>query len=325
MKAGVEVAGGKPAHADQPESASFLRNGALAGAVALSGLVALDLMSVALWKKGSTKITTGLSSEATKRQPRWLALPGLGQQDGQFIAEDLQAVIPGAVDWASYSSRGITRKTIGQTLARYFKKHYADNDDSNPKQNVLLHSMGLPTYLKGVEWCLNNGVTVPPIGVMMAFSSPMNAMDTFMQKHITIAARSPYPGGVFSKMGVEFYQRHLTENFKLSAIGNCLLGAMKCSYRDCPPALWVSQVRLLASAGSYQAGIFDGVITPETKVIHFGDENDKSVNVPAARKDLSAFAKAHGATMIVVDTPGAGHANLSGARQYIPLLLAEAA
>jgi hypothetical protein len=319
----------QPAGAVTPEGiaedSSLLRNSAIVGAMALSSIVALDLMSSALWEKGSTKITTSFSGPKTGREPRWLALPGLGQQDGEFIAANLREVLPGVVDWASYSSRGITRKTIGQTLGRYFHQHYDCTASPAPKQNVLLHSMGLPTYLKGVEWCLQNGIVVPPIGVMMAFSSPMNASDTFMPNQIRLAARSPYPGGVFSKMGVEFYQRHLSEHFRFSSIGKSLLGAFKSSYQDCPPALWSSQVRLLASADNYPTGIFNGVITPATRVILFGDEKDESVNMFAARKDLSDFVIAHGATMIVVDTPGEGHANLPGARKYIPQLLAEAA
>lgn len=309
---------------DGNEVLSTFKRAALLGVAALGTAVTLDLVSQrTLWRNSSTEIRAASASNAVGSELRWLAVPGLGQPDGRFIAEDLQGSIPGVVDYARLSDRGLSGKRFGRALAEYFVSQHEVARESVPSQHLLLHSMGLPTYLMGVEWCRKHGITVPPIGVMMAFSSPMNAKQTFAERQIKLMAKYPYPGGALSKLVFEFYQRHDEQKFKMAELGRSALGALKASYSDCSPALWSSQIRTIADRDSYAKGIFEGVITPQTKVIHFGDENDRTVNVPEARRELSQFVVAHGASLIVVDTPGAGHANIPETKHYVSQLLAE--
>ncbi len=296
------------------ESTSLAKSVGLFGAVIISGGIGLDLLSQhMLWEKGSTEITSAEDDEATTDHRRWLALPGLGRQSGHFIGEQTKGLLPGVFDYANYASRGISSKAVGTALAAYYDRHYSA-DSNLMRQNVIVHSMGLPTFLMGVEWCINHGITVPPVETLLAFSSPLHAKHTFMEERIRLMTRIPYPGGALSKLGVEFYQRFEREKFRLSALGHSALGALKVSYRECPPALWSSQVRTIAHRNSYHPNQFADVITPETAIFHYGDMQDRTVDIGSARSGLLDFAASYGTRLNVVDVPGDGHANIAGPR-----------
>lgn len=296
----------------------------MAGAALLGAGVALDLLSQrTLWGNAATHITSADQDDEALDQRRWIALPGLGRQSGKFISEQARGFIPGIIDYANYASRGISSKAIGTALAAYYARHYGAG--GNMRQNVLVHSMGLPTFLMGVEWCLTQGIDVPVVDTLLAFSSPLHAKHTFMEDRVRLVKRIPYPGGAISKFGVEFFQRHEREKFRLSALGHSILGALRVAYRDCPPALWSSQVRTIAHTDQYNPTQFSGVITPNTRIFHFGDEADQTVNVVSAREGIADLATSLGASISLIDVPGDGHANIAGpkTRQYLGSLFAE--
>lgn len=294
---------------------SLLKIGGLVGPAALGSVIAVDLLSqITLWRKGSTEIIPGEADPASEM--RWLAMPGLGQQNGRFIAERLDDILPGTIDYATLSERGISGRNIGQTLRDYYKGYYPA--DQQARQNVLLSSAGLPMFLMGVEWCRKHDIPVPAVDRIMAFGSPLNAKHTFMERQVRLAARYPYPGGMLSKLSIEIYQRYQQEKFQLATLGHTALSALKISYRDYSPALWSSVVRTLARESS-PPGTFSGVITPQTTLWYFGDRNDPIVRAPEVPRDLDEnFVKPYGARLISVDVTGDGHATIGPkTRAYI--------
>lgn len=287
-----------------------VRYGTTLGALVLGGIVMADASSQLLfWRRNQTEVIVASGAE-----PRWLAVPGLGQSTGQFIHDTLAGGVPGTIDYLQLSSRGISAKKVGRALAHYYRRYFADGQ----AQRVMVHSLGLPTFLMGVEWCREHSIAVPPLGVLLAFSSPLNPAHTFHETFIRRMRRMPYPGGVFSKFGVEFYQRYYGSKFRLAALSQAAAGAFKKAYRDCAPALWASQIRTLAHRDLYPEAVFANIITPETHIVHFGDPNDSIVNVPAARRDFANFVQRYGADLTVVEMPGQGHANMRGIRRRLP-------
>lgn len=281
------------------------------GAGVVGGTLALDTLSQLLfWRPSRTEVIANQTNGA-----RWLAIPGLGKSSGRFMREALADDIPGKVDYLQLSTRGISAKKVGQALARYFQTYYSATPDKH--QNVLVHSLGLPTFLMGVEWCRRHRITVPPLGVLLAFSSPINPAHTYHERFIREVGRLPYPGGVISKLGIEFFQRSQAQRFRPATLSKAALDALKCSYTDCAPALWASQLRTLAHRDLYQPETFRGIIRSETKIVHFGDPADTIVNIPAARRDFAHFVRQCGADLVVVEVPGSGHANLSAVRRQL--------
>jgi len=306
---------------DETRKLSPLQLGGLIGPAVLGGIIAVDLVSqVTLWRKGSTEIIPGVEDPTS--ETRWLAMPGLGQQNGYFIAERLNDILPGTIDYATLSERGISGRNIGQTLRGYYQAYYPSTPSAS--QNVLLSSAGLPMFLMGVEWCRQHDIPIPTIDHIMAFGSPLGAQHTFMEKQVKLAARCPYPGGMLSKLSIELYQRYQHEKFQLAGLGRTALSALKISYRDYSPALWSSVVRTIARENS-PPGIFTDVITPDTTFWYFADRNDPIVRAPDVPEDLDKrLVKPYGARLVVVDVTGDGHATIGPktrqhiSRQFMP-------
>lgn len=281
------------------------------GAGIVGGTLALDTLSQLLfWRSNRTEVIASQTEGA-----RWLAIPGLGKPSGRFMREELTDDLPGEIDYLQLSTRGISAKKVGQALARYYHAYYSAAPDRH--QNVMVHSLGLPTFLMGVEWCRRHGIAVPPLGVLLAFSSPVSPAHTYHERFIRNVGRLPYPGGVISKLSIEFLQRSQSQRFRPAALGEAALGALRCSYKECAPALWASQLHTLAHRDLYQPETFRDIIRPETKIIHFGDPADTIVNIPAARRDFAHFVRQCGADLVVVELPGSGHANISAARRQL--------
>lgn len=296
------------------------------GVAAVGGVLALDLGSqFAFWRKYSTEIIPDSRYMGVDSNRRWLGFGGLGRSDALFLSNELGKDLPGAIDAMSYSHLGISGKRVGRAMSNYYLQHYPIDTEPQFRQNAAVHSMGFLAYLMGIKWCLDNDIYVPPIDTLMAFSSPLYAEHTHREKFIRTANKYPYPGGAISKMCIEFYQRQEQEKLTLAALGRSAYGALQCSHTECSPALWSSQVRTIAGTGPYAENAFEGVITPETRVMHFGDEGDRTTNIPLARIGIADFLRPYGAQLTIVDTPGLGHANVPGVRDLIPRLLSEAA
>ncbi|HEY1835866.1 MAG TPA: hypothetical protein VGG13_03530 [Candidatus Saccharimonadales bacterium] len=134
-----------------PNPDAGLRKGVLFGVLAAGGVVSLDLLSQQiLWGRGVTEVIADTSAGSEEKQ-RWLAVPGLGQPEARFIKEAVGDDLPGKVDYVKLSGGGISGKSMGQALAPYFMQTRPKDGRLRPAQNVLLSSMGLPTYLMGVQ------------------------------------------------------------------------------------------------------------------------------------------------------------------------------
>ncbi|HEY1835865.1 MAG TPA: hypothetical protein VGG13_03525 [Candidatus Saccharimonadales bacterium] len=164
---------------------------------------------------------------------------------------------------------------------------------------------------------------MPELGTAVAWSSPLHSGHTFLEKEIRLAKRFPYPGGLFSKILVEIYQRLHEADFKLSALGHSALGALVDSPKGCPPALWSSQIRLLAEADSLNPETPKRIITKSSTLIHVGDEADHRVKIPAARSGIRRIVEENGGTFVALDMPGTGHANITGTRRAVFEVLSE--
>lgn len=280
----------------------------LAAGMASAALIIDAGSQLLFWRKNQTEVIPGPGGS-----PHWLAIPGLGKSSGQFIQQTLEGQVPGTIDYLQLSTRGISAKKVGHALAAYYRKVYGQGE----RQSVMVHSMGLPTFLMGVEWCLEHDIAVPPIATLLAFSSPLTPDHTFHEQFIRRVSRFPYPGGVLSKFGIEFYQRYYSSRFRLTVIGKAAREAFKKAYSECAPALWASQIRTLAHRDKYQAIVFKSIITPDTRIVHFGDPDDVIVNVPTARRDFADFVHECGADLTVVEMPNQGHANMLGVRHQL--------
>lgn len=259
-------------------------------------------------------------TEIVDQEGDWLAYAGLGQQSADFIASGLEPQL-GTIDYAQYSPRGINPKSIGQSLAAYYEARAKQPGGDRP-QNIITHSMGLATYLKGVEWCSQNDVTVPPIDTIIAISSPLSIDDAYFRKAGLIVNNSHYPGGVFSKAAIEWINQGLYEGFKFHNFGRYAVNAIRASHSGHPPELWTSQIRLLASTRSLKSNAFDGIITRDTTIYHFGDDaSDRTTKINLARQSLAKFINPYGARLVPVDILGMGHANVPA----VAARLAEAA
>lgn len=278
------------------------------GAIAAVGLLGEAVLPRGLWRKRSTEIVDNGGD--------WLAFSGLGQDSGQYIASSLDQSL-GPIDYASYSHRGINPRSIGRALTSYYDHRFPD-DGPAKSQNLLVCSMGLPTGLKGIEWCIKNKVKVPPIDNVVAISSPLSVNDTYLHKPALLIAGSHYPGGIFSKAVLEFGNSCLYDGFSLPKLGNHAWRAIKSSYTGHSPNLWTRQIALLCKSRKFEDNIFDGVITDSTTFYHLGnDEADRSVKITKARASLEAFLEPYGAKLIPIDTPDMAHADVAAARPYI--------
>lgn len=299
-----------------PNRLAALRRGAAITGAAVGIFVGADLLSQRrLWRESDATeivIDTDADGQAPGAELRWLAVPGLGQQSAQFIKEDAGDQIPGRIDYMKFSGKDISAQSVGRVLAPYFMQTHSRRSNARPEQNLLCSSMGFPTYLLGAEWCMEQGIRVPELSTVVAWSSPLHAGHTFMEKEVRLVKKFPYPGGLLSKIAVEAYQRIHEAGFKLSSLGRCAIDAFVEAPKGCPPPFWSNQIRMLADADSIKPATLDRLITGNTTLVHIGDKADHRVNIPKARPDIRRTVESRGGTYIEVDRPGSGHANVGG-------------
>lgn len=285
---------------------------AVAATVVLSEVV----LPAVCWRDNPTEIVADTSLPAPSAMSRCLVVPGLCHSDSRQIISEVRPLLPSQpLDGFSYANRGLTAASVGQALAKYYERHYEPGKSS---QSLLVHSMGLPLFLKGAEWCVRNGHYVPPVDAMAAFCSPPTAREVYGAQMLHGLAASRYRGGMLWKLGFDF--SNLWFDNGLTAVGayRALRGTMKEAFSGYSPRLGTSKFRLLAATrNGYDESTLRALFTRDSHIYHCADPADGVIDIAASRTALRALLEPCGATVIDVDMPETGHGGVASMNSYL--------
>ena len=301
-------------------SHNLLSKGAISGLIGAMAVTYLTevVLPDYIWRKHAKTEVSGDGGE-------WLAFGGLGLNDADLVVRDLGNALLAPIDSMNYASKGASHSDVGAALDRYNRKYFNPAQDPKKQLNIIGHSMGTFKALKAGEACVRKGVSVPEFGTIVAISSPISEKDTHMGDAARVIGRVP-AGGVLAKLAVEFLSAEHSARFTPSALVPSTRTAITSLFNDLSPKLWRGMLKELSGPG-FDIEAIKTFVTPNTQIIHFGDENDDVVRMDRARDSYDRFAHATGASIKFVDTPGIGHANVAGVRPYVveALQLARAA
>ncbi len=293
----------------------FLKLGGIAAGMVLSLAATDEILTHMHWPATETEVVGEYTG--------WLVFGGLGETGGDRVIEELDGSLPSPLSSVHYSSRGVDEAALGQALA----SHYKTAPSGHEPQNLVTHSMGLPMSLEGMAWNARRGNYVPPVAEIHAISSPFQATDTHMEKALALIDILPWREGLATKLAVEFFfagRRHA--KLSLPNLGRIIRDSMAGSLDVLPPKTWRSMARIMRRTGHYEPGVFNNIITPDTNITYYRDMKDDVVRQPDAVDSLyQGLCEQYGAKLKVVETEGAGHANVAETRPYLARMVARKA
>gem|GEM_PF-3225256 len=301
--------------ANYPETPSFdLRSiAATAGGMLAVGALATftdQLLTNNRWPKSPTEVASEDESATC------LVFGGLGQTGGDEVRRELSVAIAEPMASVRYSSRGISTRAVGSALVSYFRRDAWSGGER--EQKLITHSMGLPVSLESMAWAIKARHRVPPVSEIHAISSPFRASDTYMEEALGyLRYINPRLAGVSGKFIVGCYyamERSMemaggSKSLAPSNLARVVREASSGLFDQLPPKTWLSMAKLMGRTGRYTPGIFNGIITPDTRIFHYIDPKDDVVRPEASETISEKLCKPYGAQLHVVETPGAGHAN----------------
>lgn len=289
----------------------------IAGAVALAAFADRQVTKM-VWPENGTFVSDEDSDV--------IVLGGIGEMGGHRVRDVLAASVDVPMCAVQYSNRGISREKLGRAFVEYYQRPRWEDGRT---QTMVTHSMGLPLSLGAISEIVEtgSGAMVPEISEIHSISSPTCASDTYMDGALRIIRHAPKDvAGITTKLSIGWYYamnrlRDRTPDTDrlytpvniakvagetLSEVGNQLA-----------PPTWFTMAREMSKAGDYKPGIFNGIITPDTKIFYYFDRDDKVVKTEKALGRLAALSEQYGASLYPEETPGLGHGNIESVSQLI--------
>lgn len=281
------------------------------------GLAALELITPHVLRPWGKTIIKALDEPGPLDS---IAFAGLGRRDARSVAQDVTPLLPDQrLSYVKYANQGINPKSVGLALgAHYDAQGYVRGD--NRGQTIIAHSLGHPTFLRGAEWRIKNGLHVPHVDRLIGISIPRDLADTSKQKEVDILLGAHYLGGTVSKMiieGIQGYWARDEAGKRVNSLAACAWRGIKAGFTGCHPWHYVRQLRLLDQARSgYEDGVFEEVLTPRTEVTIFDSDLDKTVLRERATDSHREFFAQYGTTPTFITVPDMKHGDVGRAAAF---------
>jgi hypothetical protein len=289
----------------------------IAGAVAIAAFADRQVTKM-VWPENGTFVSDEDSNV--------LVLGGIGEMGGHRVRDVLAESVDVPMCAVQYSNRGISREKLGRAFIDHYRR---PRWEAGQAQTLVTHSMGLPLSLGAIAEIVERGSgdEVPEISEIHSISSPMSAGDTYMDGALRIIRHTPKDvAGITTKLSVGWVyalnrlRERLPEGDRLYTPVNIakLAGeTLAEAGNQLAPPTWFTMAREMSKAGDYRDGIFQGIITPDTRIHYYFDREDRVVKTEKALGRLAALADEYGATVCPEETPGLGHANIESVSQLI--------
>ena len=295
--------------------------GRAALAFGMAAVTTETVVSRLAWRDNHTEITDEGSNV--------VLFGGLGIENSLEMASSLGQFSESQIESVKYSSNGLSPESIGNALARRYRTNQQE-------QELLVHSLGLNLFLKGVEALVlkNRGleregrqeevVRIPEISKIIAISSPLSIEDTYMGPRVQKMLHIGYSGGLLSRAAVKCANSIRETDSSISSVGKAVLGAAISPLAGESAYTYMGKLRMLAGPPC-QDGILDGLLTSRTDIRYIGDAaGDRVVKVNSSTENIDKrIVRPYRCNFEIVDTPGFGHANVEDfADNIIELLVA---
>lgn len=291
---------------------------AIAGAGAV--YAADSLITRARWPQTHSEV-----AEYAYGKERWVVMPGLGQYDGYPLAKTLSAngLKGQEVSYFNYAEQGITTEDIADNLAAYATVRPRIIGRPDPI-NGFLNSMGGVAFIESLRVLrkrYDSPRPLPRLGKIVLNCAPFDVWDTYDCDGVEFLHSIPYRGSAIGKMIIESARRIKNGHATYAEIEQGVHDGVKTALDGLPPGMWMSQIRLLATADPmHDIDDFQDIITSQTRVLfclpaHSPDDN-VVVDDQAFRKWYEFFGH-FGTQPDFVRMPDTGHADVTQASHRI--------
>lgn len=307
----------------------IIRRTVLTTVVGAGAVYAMDsVLTRARWPHTHTEL-----AEFKYGKERWLIVPGLGQYDGYPLAKTLSAngLKDQEISYLNYAEQGITPDDIADDIATFsgVRPRWLGRPDP---VNGFLNSAGGVTFFESLRTLrkrYDSPRPLPKVGKLVLNCAPFDVWDTYDSDGVEFLKSIPYRGSAIGKMIIESARRIKAGHATYEEIEKGIHDGVKTTLGGTPPGMWMSQIRLLATADPMRdIEDFQDIITAQTKVLFclpaHSPDDDVVVDDQAFRKWYEFFNH-FGAQPDFVRMRGTGHADVAQASHRIGPWLASLA
>ncbi len=281
------------------------------------GAMTVDIGSAKLvWPDNETNITlVEGAEEIPEGGEEWVVFGGLGQVNSKAAAEQFFEAKKAAGELEAVASVQYKNQGVDASDAEVLKEFITNR---NVKRiGIVGVSMGLSTGLdwfhRLIEIAKEEGIDVEwKIEDVVAYSSPADRQDPWKSDLLHKAAATNYPGGLYTKFGYNAdWGRIFAEDSTDVERDMAIDEALRKTFNECSPALFMSQVNLLDETNPARWQEFkDYFAKNATFTYMIGEYHDDTVDAEqAANKYFVIFGVLIGTTWRLIRVVGAGHAD----------------
>jgi hypothetical protein len=300
---------------------TFTRRALLGAVVGAGATYVVDsLVTRARWPQTHSEL-----AEFQYGSERWLVMPGLGQYDGYPLAKSLGAdgLKDQEISYFNYAAQGITTEDLADGIATFSGVRPRLIDRLEPL-NGFLNSMGGAAFIESLRVLRNRYDSprpLPKLGKIVLNCAPFDVWDIYDYDGVEFLQNIPYRGSAIGKMIIESARRIKAGHATYEEIEKSIHEGIKTTLNGLPPAMWMSQIKLLATADPmHDIDDFQGIITKDTRVLFCLPEHspdDTVVVDDQAFRKWYGFFDYFGVQPDFVRMSGTGHADTAQASRRI--------